>query len=135
MISEGKFSMGSFLSVQELSRPWRRCPGVVISESDGEVQPWASVATKLSLPAGHSLAGGARLPLSIVTTLSETGLLALECRGAVPGTQGITRDVSWKLTFNKRGAAKRTLQIARGSESDEERGVDHLAHEGDVASM
>lgn len=76
-------------------------PGMIVSESD-DVKPLASVVTRLSLPSGHLLQAGARLPISLVARLTETGLLALECRGSVPLTSGDSREVEWKLTFNVR---------------------------------
>jgi molecular chaperone DnaK (HSP70) len=88
-------------------------PGSVISESEGEVRPLASLVTKLSLPSGHSLQGGSRLSISLAAMLSETGLLALECRGAVPLASGASHDASWKLTFNVRKEDEQDL-----SESD-----------------
>ncbi len=76
-------------------------PGTIVSESD-DVKPLASVVTKLSLPSGNSLQAGARLPISLVVRLTETGLLALECRGSVPVVGGDSRGVEWKLTFKVR---------------------------------
>jgi molecular chaperone DnaK (HSP70) len=75
--------------------------GSVVSDAD-DVQPLASVVTKLSLPTGHALQAGARLPISLVARLTETGLLALECSGSVPLAGGGSHDVEWKLTFNVR---------------------------------
>jgi molecular chaperone DnaK (HSP70) len=76
-------------------------PGTVVSEAE-DIKPLSSVVTKLALPSGHSLQAGARLPISLVARLTETGLLALECRGAVPLVGGDSREVEWKLTFNVR---------------------------------
>jgi molecular chaperone DnaK (HSP70) len=75
--------------------------GEIVPASD-EVRPLASIVTKLSLPNGHALQAGARLPISLVARLTETGLLALECTGSVPLVGGDSRDVSWSLTFNVR---------------------------------
>ncbi len=76
-------------------------PGTIVSKTK-DIKPLASAVTKLSPPSGHVLQPGARLPISLVVRLTETGLLALECRGCVPLTGGGSRDISWRLTFNIR---------------------------------
>jgi hypothetical protein len=72
----------------------------------------APLAGKLSLPEGVRVPEGGRIPVQILSALSETGLCKVECKAEVAG-----RDVSWMLTFNVRegvdeGADTRSAQAS-----------------------
>jgi molecular chaperone DnaK (HSP70) len=84
--------------------------GDILSGVISDLTPVTQVVTKLELPPRHAMSGQSSLGITLASTISETGLCELECRGEVPllpqsgASEGVAalQPVVWRFELSAR---------------------------------